>query len=316
MVVHRRTRAVGADAVTATAAMVAAVAAVLAGCSPGGGAGAVRPPAGKVVAGPVDAGEAGAADAGDSGSAGAGEDGESGAGEGGGGPLGAVRAAPDLLARSGTSRARTALEMVTGGTRLTIEGEGGYDFRAGHGRVRVLLPEDGDRPRRAITELFTPGALYMKDRGAGVPADKWVRVDTTTLQDGNLVTGGATDPGAAAELLRAARKVTYVGRVRVGGVRVAHYRGTTDIGAAARAAAPWARGALVAAAKGFVTDTVPFDAYLDEAGRLRKVRHRFSFANGEREVEVASTTELYAFGAEVEVRLPPRADIYTGRIST
>ncbi|MFE1575017.1 hypothetical protein [Streptomyces fradiae] len=283
MVVHRRTRAVGAGAVTATAAMVAAVAAGLAGCSPGGGG----------ALGAVD--EAGAVD---------------------GGPLRAVRAAPDLLARSGTSKARTALEMVTGGTRLTIEGEGGYDFRAGHGRVRVLLPEDGDRPRRAITELFTPGALYMKDRGAGVPADKWVRVDTTTLQDGNLVTGGATDPGAAAELLRAARKVTYVGRVRVGGVRVAHYRGTTDIGAAARAAAPWARGALVAAAKGFATDTVPFDAYLDEAGRLRKVRHRFSFANGEQEVEVASTTELYAFGAEVEVRLPPRAHIYTGRIST
>ncbi|MFV2118187.1 hypothetical protein ACE14D_06970 [Streptomyces sp. Act-28] len=289
MVVRKLRRTGGADAVTATAAMVAVVATGLTGCSPD--AADAVPPAGAIVAN-------------------GGKD-----GEGAGGPLDAVRAAPDLLARTGTSKATTALEMVTGGTRLTIEGEGGYDFRAGHGRVRVLLPEDGDRPRRGITELFTPGALYMKNRGAGVPADKWVRVDTTALVDGNLVTGGATDPGAAAELLRAARHVTYVGEARVGGVPVTHYRGTTDIGAAARIAPPRMRGALAAAARGFATDTVPFDAYLDEAGRLRKVRHRFSFANGGREVEVASTTVLYGFGAPVDVRLPPGRDIYAGKIA-
>ncbi|WP_010474763.1 hypothetical protein [Streptomyces somaliensis] len=288
MVVRRLRRAGGAGA--ATTAAVAALAAGLTGCSPGP-AGAV-PPAGAAAA-----------------------DGER-AGDGaGGGPLDAVRSAPDLLERAGTSRARTALEMATGGTRLTIEGEGGYDFRAGRGRVRVLLPEDGDRPRRGITELFTPGALYMKNRGAGVPVDKWVRVDTTSLADGNLVTGGATDPGAAAELLRAARRVALVGEARLGGVPVVHYRGTADIADAARLAPARLRGALAAAAKGFATDTVPFDAYLDEAGRLRKVRHRFSFANGEREVDVVSTTVLYGFGAPLDMRLPPVRDIYTGRIA-
>ncbi|MCP9975224.1 hypothetical protein [Streptomyces somaliensis] len=293
MVVRRLGRAGGADA--ATAAVVAvAVAAGLTGCSPGA-ADAVppaAPPAGAVAVS-------------------GGRDGD----DAGGGPLHTVRSAPDLLERSGTSKARTALEMATGGTRLTIEGEGGYDFRAGRGRVRVLLPEDGDRPRRRITELFTPGALYMKNRGAGVPVDKWVRVDTTTLADGNLVTGGATDPGAAAGLLRAARGVVYLGEVHVGGVPVGHYRGTTDIGAAARLAPARLRGALAAAAKGFTTDTVPFDAYLDQAGRLRKVRHRFSFANGEREVDVVSTTVLYGFGAPVDLWLPPRRDIYAGKIA-
>ncbi|MDT9685214.1 hypothetical protein RND61_24585 [Streptomyces sp. TRM76323] len=290
MVVRKLRRAGGADAVTATAAVVAAVATGLTGCSPG--AADAAPPVGAVVANGGKAGDGAA-----------------------GGSLDAVRAVPGLLVRAGTSKARTALEMATGGTRLTIEGEGGYDFRAGRGRVRVLLPEDGDRPRRRITELFTPGALYMKNRGAGVPADKWVRIDTTTLADGNLVTGGATDPGAAAELLRAARRVTYVGEARIGRVPVAHYRGTTDIAAAARLAPPRVRGALAAAAKGFATDTVPFDAYLDEEGRLRKVRHRFSFTNGEREVDVESTTELYGFGAPVDVPLPPQRDIYAGKIA-
>ncbi|MFB9392052.1 hypothetical protein ACFPM3_24005 [Streptomyces coeruleoprunus] len=227
-----------------------------------------------------------------------------------------VREAPDALTRAGTSKARTSMEMAAGGTRVTIHGEGGYDFRRRHGRLQVVLPAEPSTAgkRRPITELFTPGALYMKNRGAGVPADKWVRIDTATLADGNLVTGGATDPAAAAELLRAARQVTYVGEARLSGVQVAHYRGTTDIGDAAKVASPQVRGALAAAAKGFTTDTVPFDVYLDEEGRPRKVRHRFSFANQGREVAVASTTLLYGFGTPVDVRLPPRGDIFAGKV--
>ncbi|MFI6423226.1 hypothetical protein ACIBG6_38350 [Streptomyces sp. NPDC050842] len=231
-------------------------------------------------------------------------------------PLLAVRNAADALTRAGTAKASTSMEMAAGGTRVTIRGEGGYDFRRRTGRLQVVLPKDaaGTDEHRPITELLTPGALYMKNRGAGVPADKWVRVDTTTLDDGNLVTGGATDPAAAAELLRGAREVSYLGEVDLAGVKVRHYRGVADIAHAARAASPQLRGALAAAAKGFATDTVPFDAYLDAEGRLRKVRHQFSFSNQGRTVAVASTTLLYGFGVRVQVTLPDRRDIYAGKI--
>lgn len=231
-------------------------------------------------------------------------------------PALAVRNAADALTKAGTSKASTSMEMAAGGTRVTIRGEGGYDFRRRTGRLQVVLPKDaaGTSEHRPITELLTPGALYMKNRGAGVPADKWVRVDTTTLDDGNLVTGGATDPAAAAELLRGARQVTYLGEVDLAGVKVSHYRGVADIAHAARVASPQLRGALAAAAKGFAKDTVPFDAYLDGEGRLRKVRHQFSFSNQGRTVAVASTTLLYGFGVPVEVTLPDRRDIYAGKI--
>ncbi|MEJ8635875.1 hypothetical protein [Streptomyces sp. MS2.AVA.5] len=229
-----------------------------------------------------------------------------------------VRTAADALVAAGSARARTSMETATGGTRVTIQGEGGYDFRRRMGRLTVVLPKDpaGADEHRPVTELMAPGALYMKNRGAGVPADKWVRIDTTTLADGNLVTGGATDPLAAAELLRGARDVTYVGEESVAGETVHHYRGSTDIGRAARAAEPRARASLAAAAKGFATDTVPFDVYLDEEGRLRKVRHRFSFANATGTVAVTSTTVLYDFGTPVTIVLPDRRDIYAGRIGT
>ncbi|MFI1286230.1 hypothetical protein ACH4U5_36645 [Streptomyces sp. NPDC020858] len=227
-----------------------------------------------------------------------------------------VRGAADALVKTGSARARTAMEMATGGTRVTIRGEGGVDFKNRMGQLLVMLPADvkGEDEHRPITELLVPGALYMKNRGAGVPADKWVRVDTTTLADGNLVTGGATDPLVAAELLRGAQEVTYVGETEVAGAKVRHYRGTTDIGRAAEMASPEVRGALEAAAKGFSKDTVPFDAYLDEEGRLRKVRHRFTYVNNGL-IDVSSTTLLYGFGTPVTVVLPASGDIYAGKIA-
>ncbi|MFJ8230455.1 hypothetical protein ACIQ9E_10940 [Streptomyces sp. NPDC094448] len=233
---------------------------------------------------------------------------------GGGHPV--LAAAVDGLLAAGSALARTSMETVTGGTRVTIQGDGGYDFRRRMGRLTVVLPRDpaGAEEHLPVTELLTPGALYMKNRGAGVPADKWVRIDTTTLEDGNLVTGGATDPLAAAELLRGARTVRLVGHEKYGGAMVRHFRGTTDIAYAARRARPHARGALAAAAKGFTTMTVPFDAYVDDAGRLRKVKHRFSFSNGTDTAAVTSTTVLFGFGTPVTVRLPDPGDIYSGRI--
>ncbi|MFC7841157.1 hypothetical protein [Streptomyces sp. NPDC057382] len=237
----------------------------------------------------------------------------------GGDAVAVLRGAAGRLVDAGSARARTSMEMAAGGTRVTIRGAGVYDFRRRTGRLKVLLPQDpaGTAGSRPITELLAPGALYMKNRGAGVPPDKWVRVDTRTLTDGNLVTGGATDPFTAAEVLRGTRTATYVGETEVAGTAVRHYRGTADLGAAARRASEGGAGSLRAAGKGFATAEVPFDVYLDDEGRIRKVRHRFSFLNGQQKnpVAVASTTLLYDFGAPARVRLPEGGDIYAGRIA-
>lgn len=234
-------------------------------------------------------------------------------------PVEVLHRAAGSLVHAGSSRALTSMEMATGGTRVTIRGKGVYDYSRQLGRLEVQLPQDpaGSNGHRPITELLAPGALYMKNRGAGVPADKWVRVDTGTLSDGNLVTGGATDPFAAAEVLRGTRTAAFVGETEIGGTPVRHYRGTADLVTAAEHASEGNREPLRAAAKGFATARVPFDAYLDDRGRVRKVRHRFSFVNGQQKtsVAVASTTLLYDFGVRVSVRLPEPEDIYAGKIA-
>lgn len=238
---------------------------------------------------------------------------------GAGDAVAVVRRVADSLMAAGSSQARTSMEMATGGTRVTIRGEGVYDFRRQLGRLKVQLPQDpaGTSEHRPITELLAPGALFMKNRGAGVPADKWVRVDTGTLSDGNLVTGGATDPYAAAELLRGTTGATYLGKTEVAGAPVRHYRGVADLAVAARSASAGNEAALRSAAKGFATARVPFDVYLDDQGRVRKLGQRFSFVNGQRHstVAVTSTTLLYDFGAAADVRLPASKDIYAGQIA-
>ncbi|MCF3130526.1 hypothetical protein [Streptomyces olivochromogenes] len=233
--------------------------------------------------------------------------------------VGTLHRAADALRDAGSSKATTSMEMATGGTRVTIRGRGVYDYRRRLGRLTVQLPQDpsGADEHRPITELLAPGALFMKNRGAGVPADKWVRVETATLSDGNLVTGGATDPYAAAELLRGTRTATYLGRTELAGTEVRHFRGTADLATAAKSASAGNKPSLAAAAKGFATAEVPFDAYLDDQGRIRKLRQRFSFVNGQQKatVAVASTTLLYDFGVPADVRLPRSKDIYAGRIA-
>lgn len=226
-----------------------------------------------------------------------------------------VRQAAERLREAGTSRTRTTLWTASGGTRVTITGRGRFDYERRRGTLTVTPPDaehggpDGMKP---ITELFTPGALHMRNRGAGVPDGAWVRVDTTRLSDGNLIANGATDPLRAAELLRGAVEVTYEGQERFRGVRVRHYSGTGDLREAARAAEHAAHGSaqqLAAAADGFEEDTFAFEVWFDGQGRLRKVRHEFT------EVAVTSVTTLYDFGVPVTVVMPDPEDIHTGRIA-
>jgi hypothetical protein len=228
---------------------------------------------------------------------------------GGRDPRAVVRDAAETLAGSGSSLVRTAMEMASGGTRITISGEGGFDYRERRGRLRLTLPEGGP-----VTEVFTPGELYTHNR-AGVPADTWVWVDVTELPDGNLVTGGATDPLTAAELLRGVSRADDLGTAEVAGQTVRHYRGVTDIGAAADAATGTAAQQLAVAVGGFTDTQVPFDAYVDEQGLLRKVRHRFSFARGGEGVDVTSTVLLYDFGTPVDVALPDPEQVYAGAVA-
>lgn len=92
-------------------------------------------------------------------------------GAGGGDPVAVLHRAADRLVAAGSAKARTAMQMASGGTRVTIRGEGVYDFEERLGQLKVRLPQDpaGTSEHRPITELLAPGALFMKNRGPVSP---------------------------------------------------------------------------------------------------------------------------------------------------
>lgn len=241
-------------------------------------------------------------------------------------PVAAVSAAGTATGRAGTAQIDTLVTMSTPAVpaqgkhpaqpakSVTMHGTGAFDFGKQMGTLDVAVANGG------VQEVLTPPALYMRTAAApnaATSAKGWQKVDAAKSSDGNLLSGGATDPALVLAMLAGTRPgVQFVGQDQVRGVPVAHYRGTLDLQQAAKAADPAgvrpadaavARRALATAARAFTSSQVPFDAYLDEQGRLRRFVGVFSFAvpgPAKSVVQVSSATELFGFGTPVTVTVP------------
>ncbi|WP_406283982.1 hypothetical protein [Embleya sp. NBC_00896] len=225
----------------------------------------------------------------------------------------AVRRAADVTTSAKSSRTRTAMTMESADRVVKLTGEGLFDYVRHIGSLTVDAPKDSGIAG-PLQEILTPEALYMKNASPGIPKDKWVRVAIDGLADGNLVSGGGTDPGTSFEILRGVNDdVVLVGTEKLGADTVRHYKGTLDIRKAHDLTPPEVRGPLAAALKTFDGAPIPFDAYLDDAGRLRKVEEQFAFVMGPEDgptAKVHSSAELYDFGVAVDVKPPTGKDLY------
>ncbi|MCD0485613.1 hypothetical protein [Streptacidiphilus sp. ASG 303] len=231
-------------------------------------------------------------------------------------PLTAVRSAADITGHSGSARTATRLVTKSPGKKAEFRGTGVYDYAKRVGTVSVVLPP-GAATKGLMSEVVTPGVVYLKNSGARVPAGKWVKVPVGQLSDGNLVSSGSTDPATAAGALRGARTASLVGTETVGGTSLKHYRGTLDLAAAADATGGPAAEGLRVAARAFTVKQVPYDVWLDDRGRLHKVVEVFTFSSvpgstAKRDrVTVVSTTSLSDFGSPVQAAEPPASQVLT-----
>jgi hypothetical protein len=230
-------------------------------------------------------------------------------------PLTAVRNAADITGRTGSVHTATRVVTKAKGKKAEFVGTGVYDYVKRIGTVSVLLPP-GAATKGKMIEVVLPGIVYLRNSGARVPADKWVRLDVKQLSDGNVVSSGSTDPATAAGALRGVRTARLVGTETVHGTVLKHYRGTLDLRKAADATGGRAADGLRMAAGAFTVERVPYDAWLDGQGRLHKVVEVFTFtsvpgstAKADR-VVVTSTTSLSDFGKPVQVAEPAASEVY------
>ncbi|MEZ0113667.1 hypothetical protein ABH920_007701 [Catenulispora sp. EB89] len=251
-------------------------------------------------------------------------------------PVAAVTGAAGVTAGAGTAQTDTVVTVANpavpaqGKTpavapqTLTMHGAGLFDFTKQVGSVGLTVPTG------ALDEVLTPATVYVRRSAtaatataAAVPASAWSRTATAEVPDGDVISGGVTDPALIFAMLGGVQPgVREVGQEVVRGVPVVHYQGTLDLaqaasaltgpasakGAAAEAADAVAdKQALTNAAHAFTTTKVPFDAYLDAQGRLRRFVATFSFLEGgptKPVAQVTSATELYGFGTPVTVAAP------------
>jgi hypothetical protein len=198
--------------------------------------------------------------------------------------------------------------MTDGGSDRHFTGYGEFDFDRQVGTIRLQTPENSP-----LEEISTATVLYLRRAGANT---KWRWVDATRLPDGNLISAGYTSPVFDFALLRGAGTGTgtvhYVGPDNVRGTPVSRYSGTLDLISSAQDAENPIKGELLAAAHSFSQDVIPFDAYIDSQGKVRRVVADFSFparSPAKGQVRISATTDLLDLDQPVTVITPPARDL-------
>lgn len=222
-------------------------------------------------------------------------------------PVAAVRNAASDAAKIHSAKVATTVTMALGGTSRQFTGSGEFDFDHQVGAIELQTPQSAT----PLDEIITPSTLYLRLSGAG---SKWKMVDATKLPDGDLISAGYTSPVFDFALLRGVNDdaVHYVGPETVRDTKVTHYTGTLDLTASANEAQNPIKDELLAASRSFSNKSVPFDAYVDGAGEVRRVVAHFAFpaqAPQKGEVEIAATTDLFDLDQPVTVATPSAMDL-------
>ena len=225
-----------------------------------------------------------------------------------------VAAAPSKTTDAGTARFTITAATTVLGQSANFSGNGVFDFTKKSGHLAFALP--ASLGGQSIDEIITPDNLYLK-APSFTPAGKYAVISLTDLGGGTnpLSQLGNSDPTTALETLKGvSHDVREVGTAEVRGTQTTHYRGTIDV-AGAIDQAPAALKEKVQEALGQVKQ-LPFDAYLDDEGRLRRfVQHvtlPASDTTGGQPVSADSTFDLYDFGTPVDITPPPASQTVDG----
>jgi hypothetical protein len=167
--------------------------------------------------------------------------------------------------------------------------------------------------KEIVVEQNGDYVLYLRlgVLSASAPGGKhWIKLDLSKLGKsggldlGKLLSGTQFQPGDLLSMLRAnGAKIREVGSARVEGAATTHYRVTIDMTKALGANAttnPLLAG--VAAQMG----TIPEDVWIGKDGLVRRVRLSYGLA----QTRVATTMDLYDYGAHVTIAAPPKSDVF------
>lgn len=205
---------------------------------------------------------------------------------------------------AGTSKFALTSSTSVGDRAVVLKAEGVYDYLARTGLVTFDVPTpDGQGSAGRIEQRIVGDDLFLS-----LPAAPDVFYQLLVGDVAGTALGASADPTAGLQALVGAGVVDQVGTEEVRGVQTTRYQGTYDVREALAEADGPAKAILETALAGSELVLIPFDAYLDSAGRLVKYQQRVELpASPETGGEVVTsilTLELFDFATPVDVPRP------------
>ena len=194
-----------------------------------------------------------------------------------------------------------------GGQSIEFGGSGVATSDGTAAEMTFSLPGGGGELRQRIVD----GVLYME-----LPQQPGVFYELKVADLADTALGASTDVTAGLEALESVDEgVEEVGREDLRGVGTTRYRGTFDLSTAFEAFKGPLRDQLEQVVKKGDPERVPFDAWVDDEGRIRQVEQTLTLevpqAPGQ-ELAVETRVEFYDFGVEVDVEAPPASAVRDG----
>lgn len=210
------------------------------------------------------------------------------------------------------------------GVRIT--GTGAFDYDEHRGAMKITIPASSSTTTidavvigTIVYQKLPPDLVGSTTFGTDKP---WIKIDFATLGAsdginlGTLASAQSSDPSQAVLLLRgASTDVDVLGREKLRGDDVTHYRFTIDPEKATEAAPEGLKGALQRFDDLYGAAAISTEAWVDDDGRLRKLTYTLRRANFQFPVDpddasaanvaLTTTVELFDFGTEVEANAPP-----------
>jgi hypothetical protein len=230
--------------------------------------------------------------------------------------LESVAQAATTTQKAGSSRMTMEMSVEVGGKRMKVTADGAIDYKRARGWMEMdlgalgALTEGSPAPR--ITLLFEGNTIWMRmppelaPQAGGKP---WLR---TTVGGSGLNAGmQSPDPSQMLGALRGiSNSVEKRGRKNVRGVATTHYRAQIDLDKAMAEAPARERGQAKAMLKLFgAADSMPTDFYLDDAGRVRRMRVEYEYEVFEQKMSAELNFDLFAFGTRVQFKRPPARQV-------
>jgi hypothetical protein len=161
-----------------------------------------------------------------------------------------------------------------------------------------------------MEQVFAGDELYLT-----VPGQPgYYRLSLSDVVGTSLDTGSPTD--GLKQLQAVSDDVEEVGTETVRDTETTRYRGSIDAEAALETLRGTVRDAAAKALQSSGATTIPFEAWIDDDGRLRRfastVELPASDATQGQAVTTTTTLELYDFGVEVSAEPPPADQVQDG----